>query len=125
MNDFILSALLVLLVLTYGLGLFFNLAAVIGLIRMPDVYCRLHSSSKNTTLGAALIIGALAFRELQLGVPAAAAKILFIGVLLLIVTPIGSHALARAAYLYGVPLWDGTVVDQYPPILGEGGPGSD
>jgi multicomponent Na+:H+ antiporter subunit G len=114
-----------LLFLAYGLGLFFNLTAVIGLVRMPDVYCRLHSSSKNTTLGSALIIGALAMRELQVGVPAAAAKLLFIGLLLLIVTPIGSHALARAAYLYGVPLWEGTVVDQYPPVLGEGGPGSD
>ena len=125
MNALLENTVLVLLGLTYALGLFFNLAAIIGLIRMPDLYCRLHSSAKNTTLGSALIIGALAFRELQMGVPAAAVKILFIGLLMLIVTPIGSHALARAAYLFGVPLWEGTVVDQYPPALGEGGPGSD
>ena len=125
MSELLTNGLLVLLALTYALGLFFNLAAIVGLVRMPDVYCRLHSSSKNTTLGSAFIIGALALRELQMGVPAAAVKIIFIGLLLLIVTPIGSHALARAAYLYGVPLWEGTVVDQYPPALGEGGPGSD
>ncbi len=119
------SALLVLLAVLYAVGVFFNVAAVVGLLRMPDVYCRLHSSSKNTTLGSALIIGGLALREVQVGALPAAAKILFIGLLLLIVTPIGSHALARAAYLYGVPLWEGTVIDQYPPTLGEGGPGSD
>ena len=119
------NVLLVVLAVLYGLGLFFNFAAVVGLIRMPDLYCRLHSSAKNTTLGAALIIGGLALRELQMGQLPAVAKILFIGLLMLVVTPIGSHALARAAYLYGVPLWEGTVVDQYPPTLGEGGPGSD
>jgi multicomponent Na+:H+ antiporter subunit G len=117
------SLLLLALMIIYGLGLFFNFAAVVGLLRMPDLYCRLHSSAKNTTLGAALIIGGLALRELQLGQFPAVAKILFIGLLMLIVTPIGSHALARAAYLFGVPLWEGTVVDQYPPALGEGGPG--
>jgi multicomponent Na+:H+ antiporter subunit G len=119
------SAWLLLLGIAYTLGLFFNFTAVVGLLRMPDLYCRLHSSAKNTTLGAALIIGALAARELQLGVLPAVAKILFIGVLLLVVTPIASHALARAAYLYGVPLWEGTVVDQYPVALGEGGPRRD
>jgi multicomponent Na+:H+ antiporter subunit G len=115
----------VLLAVAYVLGLFFNFAAVVGLVRMPDLYCRLHSSAKNTTLGAALIIGGLAMRELQVGSVPAAAKMLFIGLLMLMVTPIGSHALARAAYIYGVPLWQGTVVDQYPVALGEGGPGSD
>ena len=125
MTEALTTLLYALLALVYLLGLFFNFAAVVGLIRMPDLYCRLHSSAKNTTLGAALIIGGLALRELQLGSLPAAAKMLFIGVLMLVVTPIGSHALARAAYLYGVPLWEGTVVDQYPVSLGEGGPGSD
>jgi multicomponent Na+:H+ antiporter subunit G len=116
------SALLVALAAVYLLGLFFNLAAVVGIIRMPDVYCRLHSSSKNTTLGSALIILGLAAREAAQGAWPAVAKILLIGLLLLVVTPIGSHALARAAYISGVPLWEGTVVDQHP---SEGRPGGD
>ena len=101
------------ILLFYVTGLFFNLTAVIGIIRMPDLYCRLHSSSKNTTLGSILIVIGLALRELQAGQIPAALKVLFIAVLLLVVTPIGSHALARAAYKFGVPLWEKTVVDQF------------
>jgi multicomponent Na+:H+ antiporter subunit G len=106
----------------YAIGLFFNLAAVLGIVRMPDVYCRLHSSSKNTTLGSVLIVLGLAIREAAIGEWMAVLKVLAIGLLMLVVTPIGSHALARAAYLQGTPLWEGTVVDQF---AGEGGPSSD
>jgi monovalent cation/proton antiporter MnhG/PhaG subunit len=116
------SVAFILIALLFACGLFFNLAAVLGIIRMPDVYCRLHSSSKNTTLGSSLIILGLALHAGLAGSWPAVIKILFIGLLLLVVTPIGSHALARAAYWQGIPLWDGTVVDQYG---GEGGPAGD
>jgi multicomponent Na+:H+ antiporter subunit G len=107
------SVMVIVLVVLYAGGLFFNLAAVLGIVRMPDIYCRLHSSSKNTTLGSTLIILGLAARAGLAGAWPAAAKILLIGLLLLLVTPIGSHALARAAYWQGIPLWEGSVVDQY------------
>ncbi len=87
--------------------MFFNLSAVVGIIRMPNLYCRLHSSSKNTTLGSFLVVLGLALSEFQAGEGPAGIKVL------LMVTPIGSHALARAAYKYGVPLWEGSVCDQY------------
>jgi multicomponent Na+:H+ antiporter subunit G len=119
------NILLIILLALYLIGVFFNLAAVVGILRMPDLYCRLHSSSKNTTLGSLVVILGLTIREIQVGAIPAAVKILFIGLLLMVITPIGSHALARAAYLFGVPLWEGTVVDQYPPALGEGRPGND
>lgn len=109
---------LVVLIL-YLLGLFFNLAAVVGILRMPDLYCRLHSSSKNTTLGTLLIAFGFVLREFQIEQGPAGLKVLLIALFLLIVTPISSHALARAAYKYGVPLWEGTVVDQYPEVPGE------
>jgi multicomponent Na+:H+ antiporter subunit G len=119
------NVLLIFLLIIYLIGLFFNFAAVVGILRMPDLYCRLHSSSKNTTLGSILIILGLAIRQIQVGSVPAALKILFIGLLLMVITPIGSHALARAAYLFGVPLWEGTIIDQYPPALGEGKVSSD
>lgn len=97
----------------YAFGLFFNLAAVVGIVRMPDLYCRLHSSSKNTTLGSLLIIFGLVVREMAAGSTPAGIKMLFIGLLMMVITPIGSHALARAAYKYGIPLWEGSVCDQY------------
>ncbi|MGH2537757.1 MAG: monovalent cation/H(+) antiporter subunit G [Candidatus Promineifilaceae bacterium] len=99
--------------LLYLAGLFFNLAGVVGILRLPDLYCRLHSSSKNTTLGASLVIFGLALRQLQQGSPPAALKILALALLTLAVTPIASHALARAAYKNGSPLAPITVVDQY------------
>jgi len=102
-----------LLLLLYGAGLFFNLAAVVGIIRLPDVYSRLHSTAKNTTLGSLLIILGLAIRQMVEGSWAASLKLLFIGLVLTIVSPIASHALARAAYWSGVPLWEGSVIDEY------------
>ncbi len=103
----------VLIFMLYLAGAFFNFAGVVGIIRMPDLYCRLHSSSKNTTLGSLLILFGLTLREFQVGEGPAGLKVLLIGAFVLIVTPIGSHALARAAYKYGVPLWEGSVIDQY------------
>jgi multicomponent Na+:H+ antiporter subunit G len=103
----------IILLFLYLGGFFFNLAAVVGIIRMPDVYGRLHSSSKNTTLGSLLIIFGLAIRQLVIGSLAASVKLMFIGLLLMMVTPVASHALARAAYLSGVPLWKGSVADEY------------
>ncbi len=97
----------------YAAGMFFNLSAVVGILRLPDIYCRLHSSSKNTTLGTLLVALGLAVRALEDGSAASAVKIVLIAAFLLVVTPIGSHALARAAYKRGTPLWRGTVVDQY------------
>src|SRR5688572_23851931 len=104
----------IIILILYFLGVFFNLSAVVGILRLPDLYCRLHASSKNTTLGSFLILFGLAIRFFQQGQVPAAMKILLIAVFLLIVNPIGSHALARASYKYGIPLWDGSVVDQTP-----------
>ena len=39
------------------IGLFFSLVGIIGLIRFPDVYCRIHASGKVATLG---LVGLLA-----------------------------------------------------------------
>jgi multicomponent Na+:H+ antiporter subunit G len=101
------------ILLLYIAGLFFNFSAVLGILRLPDIYCRLHSSSKNTTLGSLLIVAGLALRAAQADAGPAVLKVLLIAVFLLIVTPVGSHALGRAAYKYGTPLWARSVVDQY------------
>ncbi len=107
------TALEIVLLFFYAAGFFFNFTAVVGIIRLPDIYCRLHSSSKNATLGSILIITGLAIRELFSGALPTFVKLLFIGVILLVVSPIASHALARAAYWSNVPLWRGSVTDEY------------
>jgi multicomponent Na+:H+ antiporter subunit G len=94
-------------------GMFLNASAVLGILRLPDLYCRLHASSKNTTLGSLLVMAGLALEALAGGSPPAALKIALVATFVLATTPVASHALARAAYRRGTPLWPGTVVDQY------------
>lgn len=57
----------------YLVGIFFDFAAVVGMLRMPDAYCRFHSSTKNLTLGSIPIVLGLV---LQHGADAFSAKAL-------------------------------------------------
>ena len=85
------------------LGSAFALIAALGLVRMPDLYMRMHAATKAGTLGVGFIVLAVAvfFADLRVFVEA-----LIIVVFLLITAPIGEHVLARAAYLSGLQLWN-------------------
>jgi multicomponent Na+:H+ antiporter subunit G len=78
----------------------FCVIGAIGLIRMPDLYTRMHAASVTDTLGAGLILLGLV---LQAGFTLVAAKLLILVLLILFTTPTATHALARAAFLHGVP----------------------
>jgi multicomponent Na+:H+ antiporter subunit G len=90
-------------------GLLFSLSGAVGILRMPDVYCRIQCSSKNVTMGALPLLLAVVVAKGPLSVYGGRA--LLVAVLLLVVNPVASHALARAAYHGGVPMWPGAVVD--------------
>lgn len=91
------------------IGLFFSLSGALGIVRMPDLYTRIQCSSKTVTMGALPALLALVAGE---GVISGyASRALIVAVLLLIVNPAASHALARAAYKSGVPMWRGAVRD--------------
>lgn len=83
-------------------GLFFVLAGVIGLIRLPDFYARLHATSKCDTLGLACVVGGIA---LHTGVTLMTAKVLLIVVFLAVMNATAAHALGRAAYRSGLQPW--------------------
>lgn len=91
------------------LGSIFMLLAAIGLARMPDVFMRLHSTTKSTTLGVGCIMlgVALLFNDFAIGVRALA-----IVAFMFSTTPVAAHMIGRAAYLSGVPLWKGTLSDE-------------
>jgi len=93
-----------------AVGLFFSVSGVIGILRMPDVYCRIQCSSKTVTMGALPVLLALVIGKGPFSVYGSRA--LLITGLLLVVNPAASHALARAAYRIGVPMWRGAVEDQ-------------
>lgn len=93
-----------------AVGWAFSLSGALGIVRMPDVYCRIQCSSKMITMGALPVLIALVIGEGPVSV--FGARALLVAILLLIINPVASHALARAAYKTGVPMWSGAVADQ-------------
>ena len=90
------------------LGAALMLLAAIGLIRLPDLPTRMHASTKAGSLGAALTMLAVA---MFLPEPAVIARAMATVAFLLLTAPVAAHAIGRAAYFIGVPLWEGTVKD--------------
>jgi multicomponent Na+:H+ antiporter subunit G len=81
------------------MGTLFSILGVLGLIRLPDVYTRLHATGKVGLFGVVLLlIGDVIFTPLGLS------KGLVLIVLLMIGGPATSHALASAAYRSGIPM---------------------
>jgi multicomponent Na+:H+ antiporter subunit G len=99
---------LVIVLLVLGVGV--SVSGATGILRMPDVYLRIQSSSKTVTLGALPVLLALVVAKGP--VTGYGSRALIVAVLLLVMNPVATHALARAAYRSGVPMWDGAVVDQ-------------
>lgn len=93
-----------------AIGFAFALSGAVGILRMPDVYTRIQCSSKTITMGALPMLIGLAVGKGLL--TSYGARALLIAVLLLLVNPAASHALARAAYKTGVPMWSGSVRDE-------------
>lgn len=79
-------------------GSFFAISAAIGLLRLPDLYCRMHAASKAGTVGSGLMLIALAVHSSDLAVTTRAlAGVIFF----LLTAPISAHLLAKAAYFVG------------------------
>jgi len=92
------------------IGVLFDLFGCIGLVRLPDIYNRLQAATKCVTLGTCMILlGVLFF----MGIGAAGIRALLCAVFILLTSPVGAHALARAARISGIRLWEGSVVDSY------------
>ncbi len=88
-------------------GVFFALAGAIGLVRFPDVYCRLHAAGLTTSLGvpivllAALVYFSLESRTLSL-------KALLALVFIMLTSPVGTHMIGWSAFRTGVPMTKGS-----------------
>jgi multicomponent Na+:H+ antiporter subunit G len=91
-------------------GILFSLSGAVGIVRMPDLYARIQCSSKNVTMGTLPLLLAVIVEKGFLSTYGSRA--LLVAVLILVVNPVAAHALARAAYRSGVPMWPGSVVDQ-------------
>ncbi len=72
----------------------FAIVSGIGLIRLPDLYSRMHASGIADTLAAGLILAGL---MLQSGWSLNLVKLTLILVFILFTSPTATHALAKAA----------------------------
>lgn len=93
-----------------GLGILFDFLGCFGLVRFPDVYNRLQAGTKCVTFGTCGILSGIFILK---GFSSFGVKALLGIVFLLFTSPVAAHALARGAYLFGVPLWRKSVIDQY------------
>lgn len=93
-----------LVVVWVGVG--FSIIGVLGMIRMPDLYCRLHAAGKVSTVGlCGLLLGA------AIMMPSAALKLVALTLFAVLTLPVSTHAIAAGAYRHGVP-----VVQQKPVV---------
>lgn len=88
---------LVLAILAVVAGTAFSLVGVIGFVRLPDVYTRLHATGKVSVFGVVLLLVAA-----TLLTPLGAGKAAVLILLLILGAPTASHALASAAWRAGI-----------------------
>jgi len=98
-------------IILMAVGSLFTLLAAIGVVRTPDFYCRLTTTSKAAPFGIGLVLvgAALLFGQSGFTIQAAA-----VGLFLVLTSPVAAHALARAAYRHDVPFTDDTRFDDEP-----------
>lgn len=90
-------------------GSLLALLAAVGLHRFPDLFCRMHASTKPATLGLLLIAVAVGIRVSTQG---AVVKLLLVVALQFLTTPVAAHMVGRAAYRSGIEMTDATVLDE-------------
>lgn len=88
-------------------GAIFIFLGSLGIVRMPDLYNRLQSGTKTSTLGTILSIAGIGIMN-----PEWAGKAFIIISFVVMTNPVSSHTLARAAHHIGIPLSKRTVVDK-------------
>ena len=90
-------------------GCLLGLLGGIGVLRLPDVFGRMHAATKPPTLGLVLVAAGAALR-----VEAIADVTLLVLVVMLqfLTAPVGAHLVGRSAYASGGQLAPDTVVDE-------------
>lgn len=100
-------------------GAVFALSASVGMLRLPDLYSRMHAASKAGTVGSGLMLLALAVHADDIGI---ATRCIAGVVFFLLTAPISAHLLAKAAYSVGYRLSPLSVHDDMQSGSDSGGP---
>lgn len=88
----------------------FVFVGMVGLLRLPDVYNRLHATTKIATLGT---FGVMLSIAIKAGFSTMGLKAITVGIFLLLTAPVVAHMVARAAHRSGTKMWTGSVIDEY------------
>jgi multicomponent Na+:H+ antiporter subunit G len=89
-------------ILLVVLGLFFTLVSTVGVLRLPDIYSRVHTASEADTLGAGFTLAGVA---LALGWSTTTAKTVLLLFFIFVTNPTAAHAISRAAHEDGIQPW--------------------
>lgn len=92
-------------------GTAFSLLSAFGVLRLPDVYTRLHASTKTATLGVlCILVGAFLYFWLAKGTVSIR---LLLGIFFVFLTaPVAGHLICRSAYRSEVPFTKTSVQDE-------------
>lgn len=97
-----------------AIGGIFALIGVIGILRMPDSYCRMQASTNTATLGTlGVLIGVSLYGFFILESTSIGVKSIIVGLFILLSNPVASHAIARAAKRSGVDMINKSGCDEY------------
>ena len=92
------------------LGGVLSVIAAAGVLRMPDVFIRMHAATKVGTVGVSSIsIGVM----VHFGTLTVISRGLLVIAFFLLTAPVAAHMIARAAYRSGVSLWLLTRIDEW------------
>ncbi len=92
------------------IGIIFNIAGCIGLIRLPDLFTQIQASTKCVTTGACGIMLGVFFYT---GFSHTGIKALLVIGFILLTAPVSAHAIGRAARIFGAKLSDRSVCNAY------------
>jgi len=91
------------------LGSSLALLSGIGVVRLPDVFARMHAATKPATLGLVLVCVGVGCVDNSLP---DVTKLILVVVLQFLTAPVGAHMVGRASYRIGGLLDPNTLIDE-------------
>lgn len=90
-------------------GALFMFVGALGIVRLPDLFTRMHAATKSASFGSVLMLCAVAVYFGKIWIIFETILVIFF---IFLTTPVGAHMIGRVAYLLGTQLWEGTVIDE-------------
>lgn len=102
MTEWIVSILII-------LGSLFMLVAALGIVRLHDVYMRMHAITKAASLSIVLFLLAVVVHQFSWGT---LFGVILVMLFIIATTPVASHMIAMVSHMMGIPMSKGAVMDE-------------